>query len=248
MPHYGLTSYRVSVVLGHFYFMAFEDDYNQFLRFAKERIIRLKLNTDPNDIINDAYIKFVDSGKDYSPKTIVGFIIGLSEERKGYEVMNIGNKDSGFSKRTNHTCKVCKEKKPVSGFYLINKNTIIIPQTTCKECQLKKAKERYQKQKDKILARGTAYKKINKDKIRKKKRNYYLKNREFKPKVGRVGLGKVVSKNRKINESLHYNKQRDQLTDWYIRKILSRHSDITPEKIEEKRQEILLKKLAITDK
>ena len=104
--------------------MTFEQDYNKLIAYAKKSINSSKIdNYLPEDAVNDTYIYFIESGKEYSKKAAENKIFNLiSEEtsRIKLSLSDIKQKSSIFfvDSETEKPCCICKEVKPISLFYL----------------------------------------------------------------------------------------------------------------------------------
>jgi hypothetical protein len=79
--------------------MSFEADYEDLVIFAQMAIYERKLRLDPSDLVNDAYLKFIESGKPYLKVDILRIIKSgmwqeFSHERAhiSEEWQNRGNK------------------------------------------------------------------------------------------------------------------------------------------------------------
>lgn len=279
--------------------MTFEQDYDILINFAKDNIFRKKLRLDAADLVNDAFIKHSDSGRPYKLSDIKKLIIGKSFKELNHEMIHVSEFWKPHIKLTSSYCKKCGDEKPISGFYLYDNNTILAPFGLCKSCYIENQLEYYNANKQKCLDASREYKEKNKDKIKIKKQEYWIKNRvtkEQKPK--QIKFKKFKFRRRKnllreikppkvkltIEEKrLKWNaymrsrttgkprneylkdiketarpikelwkeatkryqaKQRENLTDTYIKSLLKRFGEITLEMIIEKRKQLQEKKTA----
>lgn len=67
-------------------------------------------------------------------------------------------------------CTNCGKSKPHTEFYKSRR--------TCKDCYREQSQRGYQRNKDRVLARGVEYRKANKNRLRKYMADWYTKNRE----------------------------------------------------------------------
>lgn len=101
--------------------MGFIEDYGIFLKYAKHLLFGSKLSILPEDLINDAYIMFVDCGKEYSMAVIKSLIKQLffKESDHSSSVVTYGSQhkknrylpDTAF-------CPKCKQTKASAEFYI----------------------------------------------------------------------------------------------------------------------------------
>ena len=141
-----------------------------------------------------------------------------------------------MTEATKQCCR-CLETKPLAAFNLK-------PQAACKAClnlyqavyrernrkqKNEKAKARYHKLKDKILAYTAQYREMHREKLNENQREY------------------SSSKERKIKDKEYAAKRNEELTDGDVRHALSRKTrlkkeDIPPEMVEAKRLQIKIRR------
>lgn len=155
--------------------MTFEQDYNKLIKYAEIFIRQKKLRIDAADLVNDAFIKHAESGREYFIGDIKSLIIGGSFKEQNHQQVNGNDFYKPITKLTSSYCKECKDDKPMSAFYLKDDNTILSPFGLCKECYIKKQLEHYYANKQLWLERSASYKEKNKQKIKIKKHEWYCK-------------------------------------------------------------------------
>lgn len=121
----------------------FSQQYNSLLSYAGAIIRNRNLTIDASDIVNDAYIKFIESGKEYNRDYIKTLILRVSDVHKVHQ--NI-HKDSYAPKKQasvtgEFCCKKCKEIKQVNEFYTRLERGIIRIDKTCKKCRCQRRRE-----------------------------------------------------------------------------------------------------------
>jgi len=133
--------------------MTFEQDYNKLIDFAKKRLSGVSIdNLLPADLVNSAYLFFIDTGKEYTitaaENRITGFIkdecvrikLPFNESKEDFE-LNDGDTASTSlhchnDKATEAICCTCKETKPIGLFPYVysNKEERKAVRNTCKDC------------------------------------------------------------------------------------------------------------------
>ncbi len=172
--------------------MSFETDYEDLIVFAQMVIGNKKLRVDPIDLVNDAYIKYSESGKDYLKSDILRLISSGSWKEFSHEIAHVSEEWMLSDKITSSYCKGCKEDKPIAGFYLKNDKSVLSPLGLCKECYIKKQKIFYNNNKELCLEMSRKWKAENKERIRLKKKEYHLKNRVLKPRLKKPVKEKII--------------------------------------------------------
>lgn len=201
--------------------MSFEKDYNKLLTYARNRVNYRKLDVEPEELINEAYIKQVESGKPYDFSEIKRLIgnEGIISQHKSNVTIRWGIGESGsISFRAENTCRVCKDVKPASAFRIVTeKNGNKYQWNRCIECDNKYSSLWKKTEAGKLYVKNQYKKRV-------KKHGGRLNN----PEKNKKAFKKFVDNNRsKWNEYLRNRDGvgREQLTDVYIRKVLrSKHS------------------------
>lgn len=176
-------------------------------------------------------------------------------------------------------CSKCKDEKPISEFHKKNSNKDGFC-GTCKKCICLHKKEyykdnkdrlfdyckkRYNEKKDQIIKQRKKYALLNSNKIKDYKSNYYLKNKKtmsknakenyYKNRDERLNYAKIYkSKNLEkytISKKNINKKERDSLTDSYVRRVIcpkdvKLRNKIPSELVHAERERIKLKRLIIS--
>ena len=177
--------------------MNFESDYNKLFAFAKGLVIKKRLRIDAADLVNDAFICFSNSKKDYSFEDIKKIIIRGAHEELNPEFLVVQDSWAYKQKITNSRCKKCGEEKPANGFYL---NKRFVPLYLCKECLIKKTLNYYNNNKQLCIKSVLIWQSQNKDLVKKYKIKYQLNNqKEVTPRIKKEKVVKaVIQKIKKI--------------------------------------------------
>lgn len=163
--------------------MTFEQDYNKLLKYASDVIRDKKLRSDPADLVNEAYVRYINSGAIYNISTIRKYIIGDAFNELAHQMATVENEWEKAPKQTESFCRCCKQTKPISAFYLKNKNSILIPFSDCKECTSIKRKKYRSENITTMTEASAAWKKKNKNRAKLSKKLYWINNRpDHKPK------------------------------------------------------------------
>jgi hypothetical protein len=153
--------------------VSFDKDYSQLIRYASAIVKNQGLLIDAGDLINDAYIKLVESGKEYTPEFFKKLISNCSFAEIDYK-----EKLKPESKDRESCCSRCGESKPAYNFYKMAYKL----RRQCVQCTLEIMKAKYVKNKEDILERNRRYKEANKDKIRTQRRiKYYTERKKSHP-------------------------------------------------------------------
>lgn len=182
--------------------MTFEKDYDSLIQFAKNHIYQKRLRADPEDLVNEAFIKYIDSGKQYNFIAIQKIIVGESFKELNHERVNVSDTYKG-TKITDCYCKKCNESNPISGFYLRNSDSILEPMSYCKICTIDKYKKYYYENKIDCLNRSKKYKEQNAVRIRLKKKLYYINNKPLKSL--KIKFTKIKLKRRRFKRVSIFN-------------------------------------------
>jgi hypothetical protein len=109
--------------------MGFESDYNNLVSFCKVLLKSNSFTLLPEDLVNDAYIKFIESKKDYSFETVTRII------KKSFygELFESQNQDPTERERF---CRKCNDTKPIAAFtfYWSERRKKQIVSEYCLEC------------------------------------------------------------------------------------------------------------------
>lgn len=156
--------------------MTFEKDYNKLLNYASQTISNRRLRCEPEDLVNEAYIEFCGFSTEYNYDLVKKLIVALAYTELDYQRANVSG-NFKEEKVTSCTCKKCGDTKPVSGFYLRNYKSIITIFSLCKTCYNRKISDHYYCNKEKHLERSRIWKQKNAERIRLKKKQYWLKTK-----------------------------------------------------------------------
>lgn len=110
-------------------------------------------------------------------------------------------------------CSVCLEEKPLTEFHFKNKSAGLY-EKDCKICRSKKAKERYENNRDKVLNDNKTYRENNPEKIRLKSKRYYKDNKDsinFKNKEWSENNKESISKRKKT----YYENNKELFSERY---------------------------------
>lgn len=211
--------------------MKFEDDYSNLVTIAGVFCVKNQLSIQPEELVNEAYLRFFETGEEYSLPLVQKFIYseGIREKNRPRQIRirdvgNILRTDANVPKLADLNCRVCKEALPISLFkkhYKING----LP-SYCNICLSCNNKQRIEWQKKNKEMWNEYMKKWR-----------IVKRTEVKKKKGRPIHELWNEANARYNA-----KQKELLTDVYIKKLL-RNVEKTPENIQAKREELLKKRL-----
>jgi len=162
--------------------MTFQEDYKKLIEFSLAQIRKKKLRLDPADLVNDAFLEYNESNIEYNISNIKKIIINFLYKEFKHKTSTVPEWHKE-RKITNGHCKKCGDIKPISGFYQQMVNSALAPIAYCKDCYLQKQKENYNSNKAIWLERSSIWKSKNKERIKQKKKEYYLKNRILKPRI-----------------------------------------------------------------
>lgn len=165
--------------------MTFEQDYSILIEYAQKIVWEKRLQSDPSDLVNDAFVAHAESGNSYRISEIKKIIAGCGFKEQNHQMAIVRSETWKPAVRVvSSYCKACKDEKPLSGFYLQDNNTVLVPFGLCKDCYIKKQLECYYANKQKWLDASKRYKENNKEKIKLKKQEYHLTNKP--PKIVKV--------------------------------------------------------------
>lgn len=192
--------------------------YENAVEFTKTQIRRLGgKNIEAYDVLHDV-IASPDFNEDSWKQDITGRIKILIASGSN---LSIGGGGLYKQRVEERYCKKCDESYPeqyfISGF---NKNTKRFQyRTICRKCHYSSPQKKEQFRKWYLI----------------NKKEWNKKNREY-----RKTHSDTTAKER---QKRFAKKQKEELGDWYVKKLLTRHkykaSEVTPEMIEEKRKQVL---------
>lgn len=215
----------------------FEQYYPELISFAQKKIKeRNLLNADPIEVVNDAYISFVESGEDFSivsvRKIVADLIYKYVSERCRERAIGESDRGNGYIKRYSKkvieirghkVCKRCKDPFPVGSFRLQRHDGYTILHPYCRDCQNKIRCEWF---------------KNNRDIWNK----YMIERRARLPKKPKKKAQPIQSLWNKANKK-RYAKEKELLLDSYVRRILKAgKKPCSPEDIRIKREELFQKR------
>lgn len=215
----------------------FEQYYPDLIKFAKFCIRERKIPVQPEDLVNDAYIKFFDTGDEFDLKKVKDIIYKESFKEVAHK-MSQNLFSDGFALKSkirgDRVCTMCKEVKPVGAFRLAKLQGYYYVFNQCKECLnswniqwFKDNKELWNTYCRKWQSKKKGYEVLPWDEYVKKKRL------SAKP-IGQAQVDAVKK---------YCQKRAGSLTDSYIIQVLKqRNKPFTPNDIEKKRQELFEKR------
>lgn len=218
----------------------FEKYYEELTSFASALVYGKKLLCDPIDLVNDAYIKFIESGEEFSLKKVKNIIYSshFAEVQETADKRAIGERETAkegglkqysrriLSPKGDRVCAGCNEIVPVNGYYLTKslKGALYL-HLECKACALKRKKKWFAEN------RGHW--------------NAYVRSR-WNHKVDPIkgNRGTLEEQTARALEK-YREKTVVQMSDVYIKKLLQckyKNQHIPQEAIEAKRKELLEKR------
>lgn len=207
--------------------MTFELDYNKHILFAETFIKNKKLNVCPADLVNDAYIRFIERDEPYLSSTIRGLITSFGFKELSDQYSNISFDEMLIPKsrrvdRHSFMCKGCGEimdqdffrrSKVVGGISFFTGK--------CKKCLNKDTGQWFKNNKE----RWNAYVKER-----------YRLSRLHTPKKIAQPIHELWNRANKKR----YEKEKELLLDSYIIRLLKASKmEVSPKTIKEKREKII---------
>jgi hypothetical protein len=202
----------------------FEQYYDELVNYAGAIVRNNNLMCEPQDLVNDAYIKFYESGEEFSKEKIKKYISNSFHAEKDHDrITNIFSNNVTkklTTSREEKCCIKCHEVKPANAFRLqVFAGGKYILGNICKKCQIMKHAKWFAENKEKW--------------------NAYMRSR--RPK--KIKKPQEIHEQWKKANKKYIAKQKEQLTDVYVRSLLkSKIKSPTPQQIEEKRQQLLAKR------
>lgn len=232
----------------------FSHQYESLIDYARSVIYNRKLLIEPGDLVNDAYLKFIESGKSFDTKEFKIYIsgFGFKESDEQRHKHHIGTPKKQYLPKDQICCNRCHEVKPANAYELARLKGEVIIRKICRDCTNKRRRERYRANPTKSIYKPKVIPlALRKPPGRPKKYKYSSdlsvqekKNICFKEWVKR-NREKWNSYNSKRQKSTGSTKkwqkqQKEKLTDKYLIALLKQQKkDFSPESIEQKRQIIL---------
>lgn len=209
----------------------FEQYYKELLAYAEKLVESKQLMADPKELVNEAYLKFFESGEQFDLIAVKKYInafhydeiaLKMRDKAMGWRRTSSGN--FAYSKKQveikgDFCCTICKEVKPVNAFSLKRFYGFNYLCKQCKSCRNKMTVAWFRKNKEKW--------------------NAYMRSRHIPIKKPAKPIHDLWKKANKKYQA----KQKENLTDVYIKSII-RHKikNPTPQQIEAKRQELFAKR------
>lgn len=161
----------------------FELHYNALLDFCRKQIFHNHLVCKAEDLLNDAFIKFIESNESFDLAKFKSLIVRAGYNEKDFQ--QDSNDITKYKKKEleikgDQCCSKCKEVKPVAAFRLKDRHGVKHITSMCKKCINKAINKWRSENKQKVSASCNKY--INKNRS---KWNEYLRNR-YKKKGKRV--------------------------------------------------------------
>lgn len=213
----------------------FEQYYPELLDYASAIIYKHNLPALPGDLVNDAFLKLVDSGKEFDLKEAKRLVSGSYYEEDNYRKSKTSS-SGGYSKKQpritgEKSCTKCGEAKNVNEFRYKKNLGYSYVENVCNKCRFKMQLRWFTKNKEKWAA-------------------YMMKRHRAKGGISRAEYNEKRTLNKKPIHELwkkankkRYKKEKDLLLDSYIRRLLKAgKKPFTPKEIEKKRQELVNKR------
>lgn len=200
----------------------FEAYYNELLTYAQGIVTTQMIPVSPEELLNDAFVSFYESGKDFDLLAFKKLIAKSGFKETNYKVRQYSF-DENFIAKEKHIngdfqCSECKEILPAAAFHLRKFNNYKFIPNLCGKCEGK---------------RTAQWQKENKIKW-----NAYMRSR--RPKKEKREAKPIHDLWNKANKK-YIERQREELSDVYIRSLL-KGKEVTPETIFNKREELLIKR------
>lgn len=206
----------------------FEKDYSELVEIAQKLISKHRSTLSEYDIVNEAYIIATQKGG-YNRKTFVGLMHSVLYLEKEHSLKFVDINSAYYNNQTKEVsfvCRSCKLDKPICEAITVNGNIV---GAICKECRHEYDKK-YQPQYYNKKKCDEAFKRV-------------------RAKACRKYQSKADNKKRHNEQQKAYQEeQKENLTDVYIRHLFRtlskpiKTTDITPEMIIAKRNELLEKR------
>lgn len=115
----------------------FSQYYQSLLAYAGAIIRNHNLSLDSTDLVNDAYIKFIEIGGEFEITKLKKIISDISQKELGEKCTRFG---LGTQKKLKTSfdqicCTICNEIKPANAFPMENRKGHIYIRRTCKNCR-----------------------------------------------------------------------------------------------------------------
>lgn len=126
--------------------MTFIEDYNFLKSYSGSIVQKLRISAEPEELINEAYIKIAESGVEYSRGAAISHIIKsaysfVSDKNRLNQLHDYGDKLAASRSQGHFTCSVCKDVYPDMMFYRKLVAGVSYPLSYCKDCYNKKSKD-----------------------------------------------------------------------------------------------------------
>lgn len=220
----------------------FEQYYTELLDYAASIVFKKEIPVDPADLVNDAYIKFVESGCGFDFIQIKKYISsgGYNEFNHIRGKSNFGDKIvERYSEKGDKVCAKCKELKPIGAFRAQKMNGWTYSRVTCLDCE---------REWGRLWKKGWLSKENNRVKWNAYVRQWQ-KQRGIVKETREEYYKRIASLKKPIHElwkkanKKYQAKQKDNLTDQYIKHLLKcGRKDFSPAAIEKKREELMAKR------
>jgi len=215
----------------------FEQYYPELIIYAEKKIRQKDLFVQPEETVNDAYIKFVESGVEFDLSEVKKIIRDslFSDVKIRMKERAVGESDYGngnikrYSKkviaiRGEKVCKGCKENKPVGAFRLYKFEGFTFLSGFCVPCLSKKTND---------------WQKANKEKWAAYIKKRWQEKNKHRPKK----VAKPIQELWQRANKKRYEKEKETLADSYVKRILkAAKKPFTPKDIIEKREELFNKR------
>lgn len=120
----------------------FTQQYESFLSYASGIIKRHRINVEPADLVNEAYLQFISTNKPFNRDEIIQIIsrAGFNEKQDIHNVMESGRPAPIL--KEDICCNKCHVTKPASAYQIIRCRGYVYSSRICKACCYERQKER----------------------------------------------------------------------------------------------------------
>lgn len=121
----------------------FTHQYESLIDYARGVIYNRHLTIDPSDLVNDAYLKFAESGKEFDVKEFKKIIsnFGYKESHENLQKNDLSTAKKQYTPKEQVCCSKCHEVKPVNAFPIDRVDGYIIVRKKCKTCVNERRRE-----------------------------------------------------------------------------------------------------------
>jgi hypothetical protein len=217
----------------------FEVYYSELLQYAERVITAKKLQLDPADLVNQAYIDFIEQGIDFDLAECKKYISAgsLKEFYFNKTKTNLGDSTAKRQIKGDKCCTICNNAYPVGYFKVYKFAGHISISNYCKDCERERNNLWYRNWLSipENRARWNTYVNNRRRQRGQLSREEYNKRRRAK--------AKPIHELWKNANKKYQERQKENLTDVYIRGILKAgRKSFSPEAIIKKRDQLIEKR------